>query len=81
MLQPLEHDLCALSNAALEDAIATLAAHIAAAEYRFLALVASQAALALSPISLHPRWRGERMDASMALGALKTLARRAQHAA
>jgi len=35
-------DNCApreLSNGALEDEIATLAAHIAAAEYRFLCLV------------------------------------------
>jgi len=41
MIQP---DICApreLSNGALEDEIATLAAHIAAAEYRFLCLVAS----------------------------------------
>jgi|GEM_PF-300751 len=41
MIQP---DICAppreLSNGALEDEIATLAAHIAAAEYRFLCLVA-----------------------------------------
>jgi len=40
MIQP---DICApseLSNGALEDEIATLAAHIAAAEHRFLCLVA-----------------------------------------
>jgi len=40
MIQP---NICApreLSNGALEDEIATLAAHIAAAEYRFLCLVA-----------------------------------------
>jgi len=44
-------------------------------------LVASQHRMALSPLSLRPRWRGERMDDTMALGALQTLARRARLAA
>jgi len=44
-------------------------------------LVASQKCMALSPLSLRPRWRGERMDDTMALGALQTLARRARLAA
>ena len=44
-------------------------------------LVASQIGMALSPLSLRPRWRGEKMDDNMALGALQTLARRARLAA
>jgi len=44
-------------------------------------LVASQSGMDLSPLSLRPRWRGERMDDNMALGALQTLARRARLAA
>ena len=44
-------------------------------------LVASQIGMDLSPLSLRPRWRGERMDDNMALGALQTLARRARLAA
>ena len=44
-------------------------------------LVASQRGMALSPLSLRPRWRGERMDDSMALAALQTLARQARRAA
>ncbi len=40
MFQADERVLNELSNCALEDAIATLAAHIAVAEYRFLQLVA-----------------------------------------
>jgi len=44
-------------------------------------LVASQKCMALSPLSLRPRWRGERMDDTMALGALQTLARLAPLAA
>jgi len=43
--------------------------------------VASQHRMALSPLSLRPRWRGEKMDDTMALGALQTLARRARLAA
>ncbi len=41
------------------------------------ALIASHLRLGLSPLSLRPRWRGERMDDSMALDALWSLARRA----
>jgi len=44
-------------------------------------LVASQKGMAPSPLSLRPRWRGEKMDDTMALGALQTLARRARLAA
>jgi len=44
-------------------------------------LVAFQDDMDLSPLSLRPRWRGEKMDDNMALGALQTLARRARLAA
>ena len=44
-------------------------------------LVASQTGMDLSPLSLRPHWRGEKMDENMALGALQTLARRARLAA
>jgi len=40
MIQPNIYAPRELSNGALEDEIATLTAHIAAAEYRFLCLVA-----------------------------------------
>jgi len=44
-------------------------------------LVASQNGMGLSPLSLRPRWRGEKMDDNMAVAALQTLARRARLAA